>query len=480
MAASPPTTLPSTVEETLAFCPRFRILIVGNSGVGKSSLIRNIFNVPQGIDQDIDVADGHAGHADINTGYMSEDNPRFVLHDSKGFEPGTTNNWDIVKVFIRRRCKEGSVKDQLHAIWLCVETPREGSRLTQTADEDLLKLAKSLKLPVIVVFTKYDILVKECYLNLVKNGGKQTNTSKILGDAEKAAKVSLDKSIETFKQEAGKIQNISRVSKLLNPRQRHTTFVPVSTEEKYHGHSKMLAHERDVGSVGCGPANRPKPEGGVFPRSTPVELIVNAEYMRNMGKSTVFKGHILGDCLLRIHLDIVKVWNFRDPERLLSGDDFRKEMVLLIQQFMPQTQSSSTLQQRLPIVSALAGIFGTVYPPLALALGLAGLAVVAIEFLYNTYQAAPQTALCLRAYIVDLTLVLYELFVTGLKEQRQQPLTGELLSETLKRYKESRSEGVHRRICNSIPKSAPEAFSAQANKENVGDLIRLELSLGRK
>ena len=64
---------------------------------------------------------------------------------------------------------------------LCIETPRTGTRLLQTADEHLLKLAKErelmssfdlphnpvilfslkVKIPVIVVFTKYDYLVVE-------------------------------------------------------------------------------------------------------------------------------------------------------------------------------------------------------------------------------------------------------------------------------------------------------------------------------
>ncbi|KAG6867840.1 hypothetical protein C0993_010364 [Termitomyces sp. T159_Od127] len=109
----PPISLPSTVEETLSCCPRFRIL----TGVGKSSLIASIFNVSQ---EDIDIADGHAGIADINREYTSDDNPRFALHDSKGFEPGSSNHWGIVEDFIR-------------------------------------------KIPVIVVFTKFDLLFNEFY-----------------------------------------------------------------------------------------------------------------------------------------------------------------------------------------------------------------------------------------------------------------------------------------------------------------------------
>ena len=63
---------------------------------------------------------------------------------------------------------------------LCIETPRMGSRFLHTWDEDLLELAKQrewwafrsstsqlifaeVEIPVIVVFTKYDLLVLEHY-----------------------------------------------------------------------------------------------------------------------------------------------------------------------------------------------------------------------------------------------------------------------------------------------------------------------------
>ncbi|EEB90415.1 hypothetical protein MPER_11382, partial [Moniliophthora perniciosa FA553] len=110
MATNPPS-LPSKVEETLAICPQFRILL---TGVGKSSLVMNVFNLDI---KDIDIGHGRPGEADINRSYNSDANPRFILHDSKGFEPGSENTWDTVEKFIRDRFStEQPLKERVHTI----------------------------------------------------------------------------------------------------------------------------------------------------------------------------------------------------------------------------------------------------------------------------------------------------------------------------------------------------------------------------
>lgn len=64
------------------------------------------------------VSDYKAGEADIYQEITSEENPRFVLHDSKGFEPATIATFDIVRNFILEKSKENlELKDRLHAVW---------------------------------------------------------------------------------------------------------------------------------------------------------------------------------------------------------------------------------------------------------------------------------------------------------------------------------------------------------------------------
>ncbi|THV00235.1 hypothetical protein K435DRAFT_657580 [Dendrothele bispora CBS 962.96] len=110
--ATNPSELPSKVQETLAVSPQFRILL---TGAGKSTLVSKIFNISK---DDIDISHDRVGSADITREYTSDANPRFILHDSKGFESGSKNTWEIVESFIRDRCSTvRPLRERVHTIW---------------------------------------------------------------------------------------------------------------------------------------------------------------------------------------------------------------------------------------------------------------------------------------------------------------------------------------------------------------------------
>jgi hypothetical protein len=94
------------------------------------------------------------GEASIDHEFISPQNDRFVLHDSKGFEPGSEDNLQTVRDFIDQRRAKPDLKDQLHAVWwgfrlsafirqaddtrLCFEIPRAGGGLLETGVEQFL------------------------------------------------------------------------------------------------------------------------------------------------------------------------------------------------------------------------------------------------------------------------------------------------------------------------------------------------------
>jgi hypothetical protein len=57
------------------------------------------------------------GVCDINDEITSPQNPRFVLHDSQGFEPSEIANLEQVKTFIQSRGGDVALKDRVHAVW---------------------------------------------------------------------------------------------------------------------------------------------------------------------------------------------------------------------------------------------------------------------------------------------------------------------------------------------------------------------------
>jgi hypothetical protein len=58
------------------------------------------------------------GEANIENEFSSQKNRFFILHDSKGFEPGDNDTFNKVKNFISQRSKEKlETQESLHAIW---------------------------------------------------------------------------------------------------------------------------------------------------------------------------------------------------------------------------------------------------------------------------------------------------------------------------------------------------------------------------
>ncbi|KAJ6533349.1 hypothetical protein DFH09DRAFT_127228 [Mycena vulgaris] len=96
--AIPTQNSPSAMAEILDECPRFRVLVVGKAGAGKSSLIDYAF----GVDRN-SVSHQKRGECDINFEIKSTRNTRFVAHDSMGFEPGHKETFDMAKMFLESR-----------------------------------------------------------------------------------------------------------------------------------------------------------------------------------------------------------------------------------------------------------------------------------------------------------------------------------------------------------------------------------------
>ncbi|KAJ7824469.1 hypothetical protein B0H14DRAFT_3145708 [Mycena olivaceomarginata] len=428
-------TLPPVTQEILDRCPRLRVLVVGKSGVGKSSLISHAF----GLDMK-SVAHGERGNCNINDEIISAENSRFVLHDSMGFEPGQTKNFDDAKKLSRetrpqRRGSQGSSsRYMIEHNRLCIQAPHAGGRVFEKGDEALLKLASGMKVPVVVVFTQCD----ELFNSILFYQPENTPTETI--DRLWAAKF----------QELVSSTDIGLARKQISQSDRDALedLIRITRELVEKG---IEGEAWIVSAMAQRASNQVKIDG----------------YWRGLASSTNFAGWSLQSCLTVIHRDITDSWNFHDPQDLLNTPEFSRKIETLVQLVTPDDmKATSLLCRNLENIQTLValGLGATLAAATGPAIVAVGLSVWFINWAAQMYQKTPETLRCLMGYIVDLTLFLDRLFLVVLARPFL-PLTEKEIDLALENYRNSGLGIVHREI---------RQYILQANKaeEKVKELIR--------
>ena len=142
------------------------VLVIGNSGVGKSTLINAVLGEDQAI-----TGYGSTGTTKELSIHENEELP-FRIIDTVGFEPSLIKELEAihaVKKWSKNSAKEGNENSQINVIWFCVEG---------TARKLFPKTIKNLSratsmwpsVPIIVAITKsYSILEREQNIELVHN-----------------------------------------------------------------------------------------------------------------------------------------------------------------------------------------------------------------------------------------------------------------------------------------------------------------------
>ncbi|KAG1895941.1 uncharacterized protein F5891DRAFT_1193554 [Suillus fuscotomentosus] len=326
--------LSPTTSDIFERCPQFRILVIGKTGVGKSSLIDHVFGVGKRTVSKTIVEHDRPGEACIDDEFTSRENDRFVLHNSKGFEPGEEKNLKIVQDFMERRKNMPDLKDQLHAVWLCIQIPRAGGRLLETGTEDFLKskLEGTLgNVPVIVVLTKYDILVDRVERTL--------NEASLDGLSEKAIQELVKEGAET------EVQNTC-----IGPLEEFTgSDIPYATISTAKGYKETLTgliqktetcvnlHLEPDAAVMTSVAQRVHP--GLKIKA--LIKIGKQRYWNALMSCPTFKNNQMKDCLRVLHNDIVDVWNFRDPHKYLRSQQFRDLMMTMVDNIQAESTTTS-------------------------------------------------------------------------------------------------------------------------------------------
>jgi GTPase Era involved in 16S rRNA processing/uncharacterized protein (DUF697 family) len=128
------------------------VLVIGNSGVGKSTLVNAVLGEDKAV-----VGGGDAGVTKSIEVYVSKD-PKvpFRIIDTIGFEPSLVKRHNAIKAvrdWSKRAAKDGDPDTDINVIWFCVEGTSK-----KLFPEAIHALSKATKLwesvPVIVVITK--------------------------------------------------------------------------------------------------------------------------------------------------------------------------------------------------------------------------------------------------------------------------------------------------------------------------------------
>ncbi|KIN95136.1 hypothetical protein M404DRAFT_166590, partial [Pisolithus tinctorius Marx 270] len=107
---------------------RFRILVMGRANAGKTTILKRVCNTTD--EPEIFNGEGEKvctlcgmfeciqrGYHNIEDELVFKSNQRFVFHDSRGFEAGSEEEFDIMKEFVMDRAKTTKLDKRIHAIW---------------------------------------------------------------------------------------------------------------------------------------------------------------------------------------------------------------------------------------------------------------------------------------------------------------------------------------------------------------------------
>ncbi|KAI6109222.1 hypothetical protein EV401DRAFT_2199693 [Pisolithus croceorrhizus] len=176
-SASPSSSLPygldpAKAQEHIDRIGRFRILVMGRANAGKTTILQRVCNTTdqpeifngKGEKVDAAVVQGSLtrGYHNIEDELVFHSNPRFVFHDSCGFEAGSEEQFEMMKKFVMDRAKTTKLDKRIHAIWFCIPL-NESHRMVMAAEKKFFDNCDTGHVPVILLATKADALGLEAF-----------------------------------------------------------------------------------------------------------------------------------------------------------------------------------------------------------------------------------------------------------------------------------------------------------------------------
>ncbi|KIK21661.1 hypothetical protein PISMIDRAFT_538595 [Pisolithus microcarpus 441] len=187
---------PAKAKEHIDRIPRFRILVMGRANAGKTTILQRVCNTTDqpeifnGKGEKVDASEVQGsltrGLHNIEDELVFRGNPRFVFHDSCGFEAGSEEQFNLMKKFVMDRAKTTKLNERIHAIWFCIPLT-DSHRLVMAAEKKFFKECDTGCVPVIVLLTKADTLRLDAVEILMSKGAIMEDAMK--GAAEEERKI---------------------------------------------------------------------------------------------------------------------------------------------------------------------------------------------------------------------------------------------------------------------------------------------------
>ncbi|KAF8800667.1 hypothetical protein BYT27DRAFT_7148549 [Phlegmacium glaucopus] len=154
--ASSVTITPEEAEKLRDKYSHFRILVIGRANAGKTTLLKRVCNTKDDpVYEDINPTEKRGEH-DVRRAFTFRSNPRFIFHDSRGFEAGSKEELEDVLSFIHEKAKSNEVMDQIHVIWFCFDP--DVARPLLELEFKFFDKQRPGNVPVVAIFTKFDIV----------------------------------------------------------------------------------------------------------------------------------------------------------------------------------------------------------------------------------------------------------------------------------------------------------------------------------
>ncbi len=141
-----------SVKQEYSNLNRLNVLILGKTGVGKSTLINRVFNENL-------AATGTGKPITANIRPLGKKGFPLTIYDTPGLELSGRNSVDglikDVKTLIHKGITSGSVNEAIHCVWYCIGTPTHRIEPTEIFFlKSFLTAAMTCSVPVIIVLTQ--------------------------------------------------------------------------------------------------------------------------------------------------------------------------------------------------------------------------------------------------------------------------------------------------------------------------------------